>query len=97
MLRPARRLLLAASVVTLLLNVADPVCADQWGKAGEPAAFPHGQQVGADLRRATALDEDLVERARRADADHWRRYRRPISVETLRKQLRVGATKFDEQ
>ncbi|WP_240519646.1 hypothetical protein [Amycolatopsis antarctica] len=32
-LRPARRLLLGASVVTLLLNVADPVCSGQWGKA----------------------------------------------------------------
>src|SRR5690242_20600660 len=33
-LRPARRLLLAASIATLALNVAEPVCAGQWGKAG---------------------------------------------------------------
>ncbi|MGW5742895.1 hypothetical protein [Amycolatopsis sp. NPDC003861] len=33
-LRPARRLLLAASTATLALNVADPICAGQWGKAG---------------------------------------------------------------
>lgn len=145
MLRPARRLLLAASVVTLLLNVADPVCAGQWGKAafdsvgsllligwaeagpgllralsaasadpgpGQPFSPPpsepkcdgaesdvcrssapqHDQQAGGEPRRTTALDEELVERARRADADHWRRHRRPISAETLRKQLRVGAT-----
>ncbi len=39
-LRPARRLLLAASVVTLLLNVADPVCAGQWGKAAFDAVGP---------------------------------------------------------
>lgn len=145
MLRPARRLLLAASVVTLLLNVADPVCAGQWGKAAfdsvgsllligwaeagpgllgalsaasadpgpgqpfsppssepkcdgaesdvcRPSALQHDQQVGREPRRTTALDEELVESARRADADHWRRHRRPISAETLRKQLRVGAT-----
>ncbi|OLZ60703.1 hypothetical protein [Amycolatopsis keratiniphila] len=144
-LRPARRLLLAASVVTLLLNVADPVCAGQWGKAafdavgpllligwaeagpgllcalnaanadpGTVESFLHSHAVlrdgrvkqeapdprgpqpdrepGVVIRRADDLDEELVERARRADAEHWRRYRRPISAETLRKQLRVGAT-----
>ncbi len=144
-LRPARHLLLAASVVTLLLNVADPVCTGQWGKAAfdsvgpllligwaeagpsllhalsvasagpetwqlsSPAsselkcddaevnawgatALQHDQRVGVGPRRTTALDEELVERARRADVDHWRRYRRPISAETLRKQLRIGAT-----
>ncbi|WP_409496063.1 hypothetical protein [Amycolatopsis sp. cmx-11-12] len=144
-LRPARHLLLAASVVTLLLNVADPVFAGHWGKAGfdsvgpllligwaeagpgllralnaasadpgprQPSSFAssepkcdreerdvyesttvrRSQQVAVESRRTVALDEELVERARRADADHWRRYRRPISAETLRKQLRVGAT-----
>jgi hypothetical protein len=39
-LRSARRLLLAASVVTLLLNVADPVCAGQWGKAAFDSVGP---------------------------------------------------------
>jgi hypothetical protein len=38
--RPARRLLLAASVVTLALTVADPVCAGQWGKAAFDAVGP---------------------------------------------------------
>ncbi|WP_394359750.1 hypothetical protein [Amycolatopsis sp. SB7-3] len=143
-LRPARHLLLAASVVTLFLNVADPVFAGHWGKAafdsvgpllligwaeagpgllralntasgdpgsgqsGVPSSEPkcdHGElnvyeptnvrrseQIAVESRRTAALDEELVERARRADADHWRRYRRPISAETLRKQLRIGAT-----
>ncbi|HEY2041273.1 hypothetical protein [Amycolatopsis sp. NBC_01480] len=143
-LRPARRLLLAASVVTLLLNVADPVCAGQWGKAAFDAVGPllligwaeagpgllralsaanidlgsaqlptsspaepkddgteraagytttlrRDEQVGVVPRRIADLDEELVERARRADAEHWRRHQRPISAETLRKQLRVGA------
>jgi hypothetical protein len=131
-------------VVTLLLNVADPVCAGQWGKAAFDAVGPllligwaeagpgllralsaanadpesqqsstslladlrdgspkqeaadstdlqRDKQVRAATRGAIDLDEELVERARRADAEHWRRYRRPISAETLRKQLRVGA------
>ncbi|MFB9928285.1 hypothetical protein ACFORO_09840 [Amycolatopsis halotolerans] len=145
-LRPARRLLLAASAVTLLLNVADPVFAGQWGKAAfdsvgpllligwaeagpgllraltaassdlqsAPLAGPsptdlvsgslehdvpdatsprRDKQKGPVTRGAAGLCEELVERARHADAEHWRRYRRPISAETLRKQLRVGAAK----
>ncbi|MFD8496000.1 hypothetical protein [Amycolatopsis sp. NPDC059657] len=136
-LRPARRLLLAASVATLLLNVADPVCAGQWGKAAFDSVGPllliGWAETGPGLLRALStvntgvdttsaapmvdgvgevgqdvavvphdkqtesacggvdLDDKLVERARRADAEHWRRLRRPISAETLRKQLRVGA------
>ncbi|MEV6620303.1 hypothetical protein AB0M83_13035 [Amycolatopsis sp. NPDC051106] len=142
-IRPARRLLLAASAVTLLLNVADPVSAGQWGKAAFDSVGPllligwaetgpgllraltaanaseSGRSAAAspldlqsdsanpevhevvelgreELETRTApasdLDEELVERARRADAEHWRRIGRPISAETLRKQLRVGAT-----
>ncbi|MEU3765284.1 hypothetical protein AB0E55_09525 [Amycolatopsis keratiniphila] len=141
-LRPARHLLLAASVVTLLLNVADPVCAGQWGKAAFDAVGPllligwaeagpgliralsaantelggeqsssanprvgcvehetldltvpqRDKQVVTATSRTTDLDNDLVERASRADTEHWRRYHRPISAETLRKQLRVSAT-----
>ncbi|WP_329065619.1 hypothetical protein [Amycolatopsis sp. NBC_01480] len=143
-LRPARRLLLAASVVTLLLNVADPVFAGHWGKAafdgvgplllvgvceagpgllralsaastdlgsGPPTGSSFADLVGDSLEQdaaeltglerdarvgpatgeAAGLGEELVKRARRADAEHWRQYRRPISAETLRKQLRVGA------
>ncbi|UJW32715.1 hypothetical protein L3Q67_02675 [Saccharothrix sp. AJ9571] len=129
-LRPARRLLLAASVVTLLLNVADPVAAGQWGKAAfdavgpllligwaeagpgllralndvpqpfvhqmeeEPAGEAIAQSIkptGTARRHTSELDSALLELARRADAEHWRRCRRPISAETLRKELRVGA------
>ncbi|WP_410670585.1 hypothetical protein [Amycolatopsis sp. cmx-4-68] len=143
-LRPARRLLLAASAVTLLLNVADPVFAGQWGKAAfdsvgpllligwaeagpglvralsavnadlgsaqssvsssagpvggtmkqqaEHSTVQHDGQVAAATPGTTELDDKLIERAREADAEHWRRYQRPISAETLRKHLRVGAT-----
>ncbi|SDM87367.1 hypothetical protein SAMN04488074_12864 [Lentzea albidocapillata subsp. violacea] len=39
-LRPARRLLMFASAVTLALNVADPVVADEYGKAAFDAVGP---------------------------------------------------------
>ena len=39
-LRPARRLLMFASVVTLALNVADPLVAGEFGKAAFDAVGP---------------------------------------------------------
>jgi hypothetical protein len=142
-LRPAKRLLLAASVVTLALNVAEPVCAGKWGKAAFDAVGPllligwaeagpglirelgavstslasrsengfdsaelvtvpcgdtalEVEDAALQSRTAAAasvgvLSAELLERARREDLEHWRRHRRPISAETLRKRLRVGA------
>ncbi|MGK3206912.1 hypothetical protein [Amycolatopsis sp. MEPSY49] len=63
-LRPARRLLLAASVVTLLLNIADPVFAGQWGKAAFDSVGPllliGWAEAGPGLIRAlTAASSDL--------------------------------------
>ncbi|WP_409463223.1 hypothetical protein [Amycolatopsis sp. GA6-003] len=49
------------------------------------------QQARVPSRRTGDLDEKLVELARKADADHWRRCGRPISAETLRKELRGAA------
>lgn len=40
LLRPARRLLIFASVVTLALNVADPLVAGEYGKAAFDAVGP---------------------------------------------------------
>ncbi len=55
-LRPARRLLIFASVVTLALNVADPLVAGQYGKAAFDAVGPllliGWAEVGSDLLRA---------------------------------------------
>jgi len=34
---------------------------------------------------------ELLERARLEDAEHWRAHRRPISADTLRKRLHIGA------
>ncbi len=55
-LRPARRLLIFASAVTLALNVADPLVAGQYGKAAFDAVGPllliGWAEVGPDLLRA---------------------------------------------
>ncbi|RSM77827.1 hypothetical protein DMH04_34415 [Kibdelosporangium aridum] len=151
-LRPARRLLLFASVVTWALNVADPMVAGEYGKAAFDAVGPllliGWAEVGPDLLRAlsstcqantvapdevgpdeivsatakeqmadeasapsatgagsdaaqvrkqremtisTVDDDDLLERAREEDARHWEAHRRPISADTLRRKLRIGA------
>jgi hypothetical protein len=146
-LRPARRLLIFASLVTLALNVADPVVAGEYGKAtfdavgpllligwaevgpsflqaiGEcssstatrsavaeeqaevpvrekPEASSAGSEtnwdvaVGRDrprLTRQKRSQEKLVELAREADAAHRAAHQKPISADTLRVQLGIGA------
>lgn len=152
-LRPARKLLIFASLVTLALNVADPIVAGKFGKAAFDAVGPllligwaevgPGllQSMAASCRReavpearlpafgadggsrvqderdvhenielvaeigsvasdrptaasdAPMIEGDLLERARQEDARHWAEYRRPISAETLRKRLHVGAAR----
>ena len=141
-LRPARRLLLFASMVTLALNVADPLLASEWGKAAFDAVGPllligwahvgpellhilsarspipaavrddcadgrdeQGHEAAwtsspheMDCSRASVADTlstevmvDLLEHARRLDAEHWTAQQRPISAETLRRELKIGA------
>ncbi|MCQ6246140.1 hypothetical protein EC608_010510 [Streptomyces malaysiensis subsp. malaysiensis] len=148
-LRPARRLLIISSVMTLALNVTDPLLASQSGKAAfdavgpllligwaevgpgllqaisgvgseepatpEPDATEHlviHAAVGTEEAHANVEDacsppfkgrdqqnqpgpeeDDLLERAQREDARHWEAHRRPISAETLRKRLHVGAAR----
>ncbi|AXB45253.1 hypothetical protein [Amycolatopsis albispora] len=147
-LRPARRLLIFASVVTLALNVADPVVAGQYGKAAfdavgpllligwaevgpsflqaigecssstatrgaaaeeqpqvlvqeKPEASPAGSETKLDetagqdgprLTRQRRSPEKLLELAREADAAHRAAHQKPISADTLRAQLGIGAT-----
>ena len=43
--------------------------------------------------RPAASDFDLVDRALREDARHWAAYQRPISAETLRKNLHISAAR----
>ncbi|MGE6738154.1 DUF2637 domain-containing protein, partial [Streptomyces sp. NPDC059900] len=136
-MRPARRLLIFSSAMTLALNVADPLITGQFGKAAFDAVGPllliGWAEVGPGLlqtlggiqrapqpgtavaERATTIDshppagtrrasaekcaepqgcgEDLLDRARREDARHWEAFQRPISAETLRKRLHVGAAR----
>ena len=150
-LRPARRLLIFASVVTLALNVAEPLVAGEFGKAAFDAVGPllliGWAEVGPGLLQAVstantqastpaapgetqALQEsipvsgertpapsegesnkrpstqrsgrpraahsagvpsDLLERARQEDATHRAIHQRPISADTLRGRLGIGA------
>jgi len=144
-LRPARRLLIFASVVTLALNVAESLVAGDFGRAAFDAVGPllliGWSDVGPGLlqaisatrsrarrtssrsaRPAVHVDSDdgasepelqldmnasqrggkqamvrrttetLLARARREDAAHRAAHQRPISAETLRVRLGVGAT-----
>ncbi|ONH22001.1 hypothetical protein [Pseudofrankia asymbiotica] len=148
--RSARRLLIFASLVTLALNIAEPLIAGHYGKAAFDAIGPllmiGWAEVAPDLIQAmqttpanklppappttddpyasTAADQpagppqtpetkqaeappagetaprkepgareqDLLHRARAEDVLHWQNYQRPISAETLRKRLHIGAT-----
>lgn len=146
-LRPARRLLIFASVVTLALNVAEPLVAGEYGKAAFDAVGPllligwsevgpgllqaistttsssnavcDGDRPGA-LANSTSDDgsgvahpqftedvvmrqagpravgrrspETLLAQARQEDAAHRAAHQKPISADTLRVRLGVGAT-----
>lgn len=149
-LRPARRLLIFASVVTLALNVAEPLVTGEFGKAAFDAVGPllligwaevgpgfmqaiseasvetrYRESFGTDQAEssdrssvdgadepsqslaATANEvqrgrrkapqrrspELLLEQARREDAAHRAAHQKPISADTLRMRLGVGATR----
>ncbi|MGW0832475.1 DUF2637 domain-containing protein [Streptomyces prunicolor] len=133
-LRPARRLLLLVSLLTLALNVTEPLLAGAYGRAAFDAVGPllliGWAEVGPGLLqaisgiRAVADDAptlpssssstsggrlrsvpvvhpgtgadgagDLLERARAEDVRHWQAHRRPISAETLRERLHIGAAR----
>ncbi|MEV7045546.1 hypothetical protein [Amycolatopsis sp. NPDC051061] len=123
-IRPARRLLLASSVVTLALNVAEPLIVGEVGKALFDAVGPllliGWSEVGPTLLQALAavpaiersgvvahtadsvstlaeqpegvnVDAELLKQARHEDRRHRELYQRPVSAESLRKALGVGA------
>jgi hypothetical protein len=150
-LRPARRLLVFSSVMTLALNITDPLLAGQTGKAAFDAVGPllliGWSEVGPGLLQAISgvrggqhqeitaqrtmvhahdggpvtnsgasagpigesgrpfgprtsgrevherVEDELLARARREDARHWQEQQRPISAETLRKRLHIGAAR----
>ncbi len=50
-----------------------------------------GQVPVARRDRPGAREQDLLHRARAEDVLHWQLHHRPISAETLRKRLHIGA------
>ncbi|MCM3920497.1 hypothetical protein ND748_02210 [Frankia sp. AiPs1] len=149
-IRPAQRLLIFCSLVTLALNTAEPIIEGHYGRASFDAvgcclligwshigpgllhalqittnsdkqdptsaiwsrtmpAAGHARQpdplavaypvprpreatrAGRREQQGRASDQDLLDRARVEDALHWQTYRRPISTETLRRRLHIGA------
>lgn len=57
-----------------------------------PATSPASGKI-SDTDVEACAEHDLLERARRADAQHWAKHRRPISADTLRRNLRIGAAR----
>ncbi|MEV0522702.1 hypothetical protein AB0I66_04705 [Streptomyces sp. NPDC050439] len=116
-MRPARRLLIFSSTMTLALNVAAPLIAGQVGKAAFDAVGPllligwaevgpgllqtisgiqqtaASERVDREVTESLPCGDDLLERARQEDASHREAFQRPISAETLRKRLHVGAAR----
>lgn len=52
-----------------------------------------GRRRWTSLAPCNMIDDDLLGRARDADARHWDEHRRPISADTLRRKLRIGSTR----
>lgn len=141
-IRPARRLLVLASFMTLALNVTEPLLAGSYGKAAFDAVGPlllvgwaevgpgllqaisntgndgentiesvtdgfatapaksaqssppvGGRKSGSQPKKLVHVNAELLRRARLEDARHREARQRPISAETLRKRLGVGAGK----
>jgi len=60
---------------------------------GVDPLFPQPDGDGDQLGQLGSGEDVLLERARRQDAWHRQAYQRPISAETLRKRLHVGAAR----
>lgn len=57
----------------------------------KPDETPADDQINSSTART--VDNELLERAREEDARHWDVHHRPISADTLRKKLRIGAAR----
>ncbi|XLQ67192.1 DUF2637 domain-containing protein [Streptomyces actinocidus] len=57
-------------------------------RPGEPAA---GTAAESSAHDGADVDDPLLARARQVDAQHWQVYQRPVSAESLRKELHIGA------
>ncbi len=75
-------------------SLADDAASDL--EQGTPASSSPTTEVGEGKTgqcrgRSNAREQDLLHRARAEDVLHWQQHQRPISAETLRKRLHVGA------
>lgn len=58
-----------------------------------PATTPADTEIAEGPTTAVLAENDLLTRARHADAEHWTTYQRPISADTLRKHLRISTSR----
>ena len=75
---------------------AEPTAVGQASlESSKKDAKPDGSPAhGQSSRTASEMEgDDLLERARDADARHWDEHRRPMSADTLRRTLRIGAAR----
>jgi hypothetical protein len=63
------------------------------GSAASAVRTTPFEALDVETSTSPVVSDDLIERARREDARHWAQHQRPISAETLRKQLRIGAVR----
>ncbi|MEX5709564.1 hypothetical protein AB1484_14950 [Parafrankia sp. FMc6] len=89
-LNPVRRIPAGESISAP--SPVSPTDEDASGPLEDPSLPTKAGDEG-DQRRVDgkAREQDLLHRARAEDVLHWQKHQRPISAETLRKRLRVGA------
>ncbi|MEX5713982.1 hypothetical protein AB1484_38945, partial [Parafrankia sp. FMc6] len=75
-------------------STATASAADQLNSAAPDRQVPN-PRTPADIKESRqqkrASEQDLLHRARAEDTLHWESHHRPISAETLRKRLHIGA------
>lgn len=75
-------------------STATASAADQLNSAAPDHQVPN-PRTPADIKESRqqkrASEQDLLHRARAEDTLHWESHHRPISAETLRKRLHIGA------
>jgi hypothetical protein len=61
--------------------------------AASPGEEDEADVGGTSEAPRSSAEDELLERARKENAQHWREFGRHISAETLRKRLQVGAAR----
>ena len=80
----------------LTADAEDPPVHGAPGKEGASTGHGRGGPAAGSVSRlrrvstGAAADDDLLRQAQRLDAQHWAAHRRPVSAETLRRDLGIG-------